>query len=105
MVHCTWYTWYIVPKVQSSEIFFQYLKLARTQKFYSYIRLKPCVMDFPESDSHATINVGGFELSFHIVGTQVYIYTSLFVFTPFVFLEILHVTCSLSQCYSLLLIL
>ena len=50
---------------------FQYLKLARSQKFYGYLQFKPCEMDFPESNSHVLINIGGYELNFRLIGTQV----------------------------------
>jgi sorting nexin-17 len=55
--------------------FFQYLKLARSQKFYGYLQFKACEIDFPESNSHALINIGGYELNFRLIGTQVIVFT------------------------------
>ncbi|XP_028406021.1 sorting nexin-17-like [Dendronephthya gigantea] len=48
----------------------KYLKLARSQKFYGYLQLKPCKMDFPHMNSHVILNVGGYELNFRLIGTQ-----------------------------------
>lgn len=40
----------------------QYLELARTLKFYSYLHFENCVCDFPEMDSTVTLSLGGREL-------------------------------------------
>ncbi|XP_046861939.1 sorting nexin-17-like [Xenia sp. Carnegie-2017] len=48
----------------------KYLQLARKQKFYGYVQFKPCLMDFPESETRVLINTGGYELNFRIIGSQ-----------------------------------
>jgi hypothetical protein len=62
---------------------FQYLKLARSQKFYSYLQFKPCEMDFPESNSNVIINIGGYELNFKLIGTQVAYRLYMYIIQPF----------------------
>lgn len=40
----------------------QYLELARTLKYYSYLHFENCVCDYPELDSTVTLSLGGREL-------------------------------------------
>lgn len=45
---------------------FQYLRLARTMKYYGYIQFKPCVTDYPHPHSRVFVAAGHRELNFRI---------------------------------------
>lgn len=44
----------------------EYLRLARTLKYYSYIQFKPCVTDYPQANSRVLICTGAREMNFRI---------------------------------------
>jgi hypothetical protein len=45
---------------------FQYIHLARTLKYYSYIQFKPCITDYPQANSRVLICTGAREMNFRI---------------------------------------
>ena len=47
-------------------VFFQYLQLARSLRFYGYLQFKPCVTNYPEEDTRVIISVGDRELNFRL---------------------------------------
>lgn len=44
----------------------QYLRLAKTLKFYSHLQFKPCTVDIPTVGSRAIVAAGNRELTFRI---------------------------------------
>ncbi|XP_033727766.1 sorting nexin-17-like [Pecten maximus] len=44
----------------------EYLRLARTLKYYGHLQFKPCVTDYPHPSSRAVISVGNKEMNFRI---------------------------------------
>lgn len=44
----------------------EYLRLARTLKYYSYIQFKPCITDYPQANSRVLICTGAREMNFRI---------------------------------------
>jgi len=48
------------------EFFFQFLRLARSLRFYGYLQFKPCITNYPEEDTRVIISVGDRELNFRL---------------------------------------
>ncbi|XP_076437859.1 sorting nexin-17-like isoform X2 [Babylonia areolata] len=49
----------------------EYLRLARTLKFYGYIQFRPCLTDYPHPKTQVVVSAGGRELCFRVhVGDQ-----------------------------------
>ena len=46
--------------------FFQFLRLARSLRFYGYLQFKPCITNYPEEDTRVIISVGDRELNFRL---------------------------------------
>lgn len=45
---------------------FQFLRLARSLRFYGYLQFKPCITNYPEEDTRVIISIGNRELNFKL---------------------------------------
>ena len=50
-----------------SVILFQYLRFARTLKYYGYIQFQPCISDYPHPNTKVVVEAGGKELNFRVL--------------------------------------
>lgn len=44
----------------------QYLRFARTLKYYGYMQFQPCLTDYPNNDTPVSVAAGGKELNFRV---------------------------------------
>lgn len=49
-----------------SVLYFQFIHLGQTLKYYGYIKFDPCITDFPEKGCQVIVSAGNNELNFHV---------------------------------------